>query len=129
MDTPVEHREYDRKLLAPIHVADIQAADRCVCVARHGTIVNASATGLLIHVHAQHLHPEMLEHDLALESVEGDYVTMKIVEMELEIDGTVMRARHLDQGLCELALDFSDNAPAYWRECLADLLPGLGESE
>jgi hypothetical protein len=128
MDQRVEQREYHRKFLAPIHVADIQAVDRSVCLAHYGTIVNASATGLLIHVHAQHLHPEMLEHDLALESVEGDYVTMKIVEMELEIDGTVMRAHHLDQGLCELALDFSDNAPAYWRECLADLLPGLGES-
>lgn len=128
MDRLVEHREYDRKFLAPIHVAGIQATDRCVCLAHHGTIVNASATGLLIHLHAQNLHPEILEHKLSLESIEGDYVTMKIVEMELEIDGTVMRARHLDQGLCELAIDFSDNAPAYWRECLADLLPGLDES-
>ena len=129
MGKRVEQREYDRKFLAPFHVADIQAADRCVCLAHHGTIVNASATGLLIHVNPQHLYPEMLQHDLSLESVEGDYVTMKIVEMELEIDGTVMRARHLDQGLCELAIDFSENAPAYWRECLAELLPGLGESE
>jgi hypothetical protein len=31
--------------------------------------------------------------------------------------------------LCELAIDFSDNAPAYWRECLAELLPGLDEPE
>jgi len=129
MDKLVEQREYNRKLLAPIHVADIQAADRCVCLAHHGTIVNASATGLLIHVNPQNLNPEMLQHNLPLEGIKGDYVTMKIVEMELEIDGTVMRARRLDQGLCELAIDFSDNAPAYWRECLAELLPGLGESE
>ena len=125
----MEQREYDRKVLTPIHVTDIHAADRCVCLAHHGTIVNASATGLLIHVSPQNLHPEMLQHDLPLESVEGDYVTMKIVEMELEIDGTIMRARRVEQGLCELAVDFSDNAPAYWRECLAELLPGLGESE
>ena len=129
MDKPVEQREYHRKLLAPIHVVDIQAVDRCVCLAYHGTIVNASATGLLIHVNSQNLNPEMLQHNLPFESVEGDYVTMKIVEMELEIDGTVMRARHLDQKLCELAIDFSDNAPAYWRECLAELLPGLDEPE
>lgn len=129
MDKLVERRESHRKLLAPIHVADIQAADRCVCLAHYGTIVNASATGLLIHVNSQNLNPEMLRHNLPFESVEGDYVTMKIVEMELAIDGTVMRARHLDQGLCELAIDFSDNAPAYWRECLAELLPGLDEPE
>jgi hypothetical protein len=47
--------------------------------------VNASATGLLIHVNPQNLNPEMLQHNLPFESVEGDYVTMKIVEMELEI--------------------------------------------
>jgi hypothetical protein len=129
MDKLVEQREYQRKLLAPIHVSDIQVADRGVCLARYGTIVNASATGLLIHVDPQNLNPEILQHNLPLESVEGDYVTMKIVEMELEMDGTVMRARHLDQRLCELAIDFSDNAPAYWRECLAELLPGLDESE
>jgi hypothetical protein len=129
MDKLVEQREYQRKLLAPIHVSDIQAADRGVCLARYGTIVNASATGLLIHVDPQHLNPEILQHHLPWESVEGDYVTMKIVEMELEMDGMVMRARHLDQRLCELAIDFSDNAPAYWRECLAELLPGLDESE
>ena len=129
MDKLVEQREYHRKLLAPIHVSDIQAADRCVCLARYGTIVNASATGLLIHVNPQNLNPEILQHNLPLEGIKGDYVTMKIVEMELEMDGTVMRARHLDQRLCELAIDFSDNAPAYWRECLAELLPGLDESE
>jgi hypothetical protein len=129
MDKRVEQREYDRKFLAPLHVADIQAADRCVYLAHHGTIVNASATGLLIHVNPQNLYPQMLHHHLPLESIEGDYVTMTIVEMELKIDGIVIRASHLDQGLCELAIDFSENAPAYWRECLAELLPGIGESE
>jgi hypothetical protein len=49
--------------------------------------------------------------------------------MELKIEGIVIRASHLDQGLCEQAIDLSENSPANWRECLAQLLPGIGESE
>jgi hypothetical protein len=52
---------------------------------------------------------------------------MQIVEMALEIDGKIVRAQQATATYCEIAIDFTDNAPKYWRECLAELLPGLGE--
>ena len=54
---------------------------------------------------------------------------MKIVEMDLEIDGQIVRVHHAEQERLEIAVDFAENAPAYWRQCLADLLPSLGEME
>ena len=124
----MDQRTYTRKQLNPIHVIDIQAVDRSVVLARHGTICNASATGMLIEVHYQDLNPDILGHDLPLNTIEGDYVIMKIAEMELDMDGTVIRAHYTRPGVCEIAIDFTDNAPAYWRECLSDLLPGIDDT-
>ena len=125
----MERRKYVRKLLDPIHISDMQATDRLIVLALYGTILNASATGLLIGVKRGDLSPEMLDPTFPLDVIEGECVTMKIVEMELEIDGRIVRVRHTEQECVEIAVDFTENAPTYWRECLAELLPSLGEIE
>ena len=122
-------RQYPRKLLDPIHVVDVKVVDRLTSLARYGTLRNASATGLLIEVSHSDLSPELVQQTLPLEDLVGEMVMMKIVEMDLEIDGRIVRTRCAEQGGVEIAVDFTDNAPAYWRECLADLLPGPGEME
>ncbi len=108
---------------------DMHAVDQHLLIAHHGTLVNVSANGLLISMTYQDLNPELLEHDTPFHFLRGEYVTMKIVEMELEIDGTIVRMSREQQGTYELAIDFTDNAPPYWRECLAELLPGVGEHD
>jgi hypothetical protein len=123
----MDRRAYPRKLLDPIHVTDIKTVDRLMSLAHYGTILNASATGLLIRVSHSDLSPELLRHTRALASVEGTTIMMKIVEMDLEIDGRIVRTRHVEQGFVDMVIDFTDNAPTYWRECLAELLPSLGE--
>jgi hypothetical protein len=125
----VDRRKYTRKLLDPIHISDMQATDRFMLLARYGTILNASAAGLLIEVKRGDLSPKMLEAKFPLHAIEGEFVTMKIAEMELEIDGRIVRVCHTEQEGVEIAVDFTENAPTYWRECLAELLPGLGEIE
>ncbi len=52
---------------------------------------------------------------------------MKVDEMNLEIDGKFVRANETAHGTYEIAIDFAANAPAYWRECFAELLPQRGE--
>ncbi len=52
---------------------------------------------------------------------------MKVVEMSLEIDGKIVRSDETAPGRYEIAIDFAANAPAYWRECFAELLPERGE--
>lgn len=126
----MDRRTYTRKILDPIHVVDIHAVDRMIDVARYGKIVNTSATGMLIEVRCTDLSPELAQRHLSLEAIEGDTVTMKIVEMELHIDGKIARACYTaDAERCDIAVDLTDHAPTFWRECLAELLPSLGEME
>jgi hypothetical protein len=127
MECNMERRRYTRKFLDPIHVTEIKLVDRSLVVARYGTILNASATGLLIRTSRSDLHPEILQHTSPLETIEGKQAVMKIVEMELEIGGRIVRIRQAEQEAFEIAIDFTENAPTYWRECLVELLPSLGE--
>jgi len=127
MECNMDRRQSPRKRLDPIHIAEMKTTDRRTVLVHHGTILNASATGLLIRVERDALNPEILQHDVPLTTIEGEHVVMQIVEMALEIDGKIVRAHQTAPTWCEIAIDYTDNAPEYWRECLADLLPGLGE--
>jgi hypothetical protein len=120
-------RKNGRKLLDPIHVVDMRLANSNTALARYGTILNTSTAGLLIEVCPSDVSPEVLQNKLPLNRIEGESVVMTVDEMNLEIDGRVVRFCYNEQEMLEIAVDFSANAPAYWRECFADLLPSLGE--
>jgi hypothetical protein len=123
----MQRRRYPRKVLDPIHVTDMRTVDELCSLASYGTILNSSATGLLIRVSRRDLSPEMRRYTLPLDIVVGKHVMMTIAEMNLDIYGRIVRTYHAEPGLVEIAIDFTDNAPTYWRECLAELLPSLGE--
>ena len=125
----MERRVKPRKTLDPIHVADIYAVDRMLTLVRYGTIRNASATGLLIDVLREDLSPAFTERDLTLEDIVGDVVSLTIAEMELDLDAKIARTREVNATRCEVAVDFAEYAPVYWRESLAELLPSLGEMD
>jgi hypothetical protein len=123
----MEKRAYNRKLLDPIHVTDMQIADRSMILARGGTVLNASATGLLIEIQPHDLGPEFQNQALTFDAIRGEEITMKVAEMSLEIEGSFVRSHQTAQGSYEIAIDFAANAPAYWRESFAELLPQQGE--
>ncbi len=121
-------RQYPRKLLDPMHVAEMKVVDRLTVLAYSGTIINASATGLLIRVHHRALHPELVRNNVALATLQGEHVVMHIVEMALDIEGTIVRTHQAAPEWMDIGIDLTESAPAYWRECLMDLLPGLGDT-
>jgi len=123
----MNRRRYDRKLLDPIHVTDIKVPGKSIVLAQRGTIVNASAGGLLIRICHSDLNAEILRQTIPLHTLEGEPVVMTILEMALTIEARVVRTDQAAPEWCDIAIDFTDNAPPYWRECLAELLPGLGE--
>jgi hypothetical protein len=128
MDGIMNKRQYPRKLLDPIHIAEMKAIDSATVLAHSGTILNASATGLLIRVHHRALNPELARNQAALETLPGKHVVLHIVEMALDIEGQIVRTHQAAPEWVDIALDLTASAPEYWRECLADLLPGLGET-
>lgn len=123
----MNRRQYTRKVLDPIHVAEITLGERPTVLASGGLILNASATGLLIRVSRSALNPAMVQPDGALAVPQGALVMMRIVEMALDIDGEMMRADQTVPECWDIAIDFTASAPAFWRECLVDLLPSVGE--
>jgi len=60
---------------------------------------------------------------LSLQELEGDRVILMIDPLNLEIGGKIVRTKRITKDLYEIAIDYSDDAPEYWRECLLDLLP------
>ena len=123
----MNRRQYARKSLDPIHVAEITVGERPTVLASAGIMLNASATGLLIRVPCSALNPDLVQSNGALAVPKGTLVMMHIVEMALDIDGEIVRTDQMGSEWWDIAMDFTASAPAYWRECLADLLPSVGE--
>lgn len=122
-----EQRDSLRKQLDTIHIESLTSLDQFSLLARRGKIVNASTSGFLLHIHRQDLVPKILRENLTIDYVVGERVKLLISEMNLEIEGTVTRTKLVGQGVFAVAVDFTKNAPEYWRECLLDLLPNSGE--
>jgi hypothetical protein len=123
----MNRRQYARKALDPIHVAAITVGERPTILASAGTLLNASATGLLIRVSCRVLNPAMVQPNGTLAVPQGTLMRMHIVEMALDIDGEMVRIDQTGPEWWDIAIDFTASAPVYWRECLADLLPSVGE--
>ena len=73
------------------------------------------------------LIPAALRKNLTLDVLIGDRVFMHLEEMNLELSGVIARTQLLGKKGFYVAVDYSDEAPEYWRECLMDLLPQPGE--
>lgn len=92
--------------------------------AKYGKIIEASSTGILINFKRTDFVAKELRTTLNIDQLIGKNVFFHIHEMDLEISGTVTRTKFLgkDEGFI-VAVDYTTDAPEYWRECLIDLLP------
>ncbi|MCX7978946.1 MAG: hypothetical protein N2578_08080, partial [Bdellovibrionaceae bacterium] len=71
--------------------------------------------------------PPHLRSSLTLDSLVGDRVFMHLQDLNIEMVGQVARTQLLGKEGYLVAVDYADEAPEYWRECLVDLLPRPGE--
>ncbi|MCB0392158.1 MAG: hypothetical protein KDD58_12780, partial [Bdellovibrionales bacterium] len=120
-------RIIDRKTVDSIHVSEITSLHSYQLIASEGYIVDASARGFLMVVTRKDLVPQEFRDNLNLDSLIGTILCLYLPQMNLDLDGKVVRAKHIGRGVFEIALEFSDDIPEYWRECLVDLLPEPGE--
>jgi hypothetical protein len=98
-------------------------------LSRIGHIVDASKTGFLLHVERKNLVPKKFRETLSLAELEGDRVILMIEPLNLEITGKIIRSKRITKELYEIVIDFSDDAPEYWRECLVEMLPRASDYE
>lgn len=122
-----ERRVAPRKQLNYITVKNLALLEPFTIIAKGAELVDASSTGFLLHIHRNELIPKHLRGNLSLKPLEGEKIMLRIDQMELDLDGKISRTRFIGNGIFEIAIDFSAEAPEYWRECLLDLLPSSEE--
>ena len=118
-----------RKELSPVNVSYITSLSDFTKIANNCEIVEASASGLLLLIKREDLLPSALRKNLSLDVLLGESIFMHLEDMNLEISGSIARTQLLGKKGFHVAVDYSEDAPEYWRECLMDLLPIPGEME
>lgn len=116
-----------RRDITPLEVSSVSSLENLAKISRYGEIVEASTTGFLLIVKREDLIPVALRKNLTLEGLHGTKVLLHLPQMNIEISGRIMRTKLLGKQGFELGIDYADDAPEYWRECLVDLLPAPGE--
>ena len=116
-----------RKEVEPIRVSYMASLNDLAKIAKNCQIVEASASGLLLTVLRDDLIPQSLRGNLNLDCLIGNRVYLKVDPMNIEISGEIRRTKFLGKQGFHIAVDYSEDAPEYWRECLMDLLPKPGE--
>jgi hypothetical protein len=124
-----ERRVAERKAVDQLVATDITSLSHYKVIAKIGCIVDASTKGFLLSIQREDLVPTELRQNLSLEGLVGQQVVLFLPQMNLDLDGSITRAKHKGKGQYEIAVNFSADVPEYWRECLVDLLPSPGEME
>lgn len=130
MSRPMNSRRAaPRKDITPVTASSVSSLENLVKIAKGGMIIEASISGFLLMVDREDLVPVELRRNLNIDALVGHKVLIHINELDLEISGRVARTRFVGKSGFEIGIDYSADAPEYWRECLVDLLPAPGELE
>lgn len=124
-----DRRNSPREKVEPIPVRGLMSIDHKTQLSRVAQIVDASTTGFLLHVARKDLIPEQFRDALSISALEGDQVILLIDPLNLEVSGKIARTKRLNKETYEIVVDFSDDAPEYWREALIDMLPRASDYE
>jgi hypothetical protein len=122
-----ERRSAARREIDPLKVSSMSLMEDVTKISRGGVIIDASKTGFLLEVRRDDLVPKALRANLNIDTIVGQRVLLYLPQMNLELSGKVARTKFVGKNGFEIAIDFTDDAPEYWRECLLELLPLPGE--
>jgi hypothetical protein len=126
-DMSAERRIAERKDIDQIIVSELTSLSNYNVIAHTGTIIDASSSGFLVVLQRTEVVPKEYRDSLSLDPLIGHQVVMFLPQMNLDLDGTIIRTEHKGKGRFEVAITFSSDVPEYWRDCLVDLLPAPGE--
>jgi hypothetical protein len=116
-------RKEINKETAKITLDSLCSMDNLEKLAQFAEVVEASATGILLKIERKDFLNKELRSNLNIDQLIGKEVFFNIHEMNLEISGKVARTKFVGKTGFLVAVDYSDDSPEYWRECLMDLLP------
>ena len=122
-----KQRKAPRKEVTPIQVSYMASLENLAKIAKNCEIIEASSSGLLMLVKRENLVPNSLRQNLNIDAIVGSHVYLRLEDMNLEVSGTITRTKLLGKQGFHIAVDYTEDSPDYWRECLMDLLPIPGE--
>jgi len=118
-----EKRVSLRHNIDPLEIHGMISITNLTPICDFGRIVEASATGFKLMVKRDDLCPTDLKSNMSIDSIKGLEVSLYIPIMDLDITGHVARTKYVSNKEFEIGIDYTADAPEYWRECLCDLLP------
>ncbi len=120
-------RQATRREITPLEVSSMSSLESLTKITKGGEITEASTTGFLMNIKREDIVPLNLRSTLTLDAIVGTKVLIHLPQMNLEISGKIARTKLVGKKGFEIGIDYTDDAPEYWRECLLDLLPAPGE--
>lgn len=122
-------RKSPRKVTTSVRVSHITSMDGFAKIAKDLQIIQASSNGLLLEVTRANLQLPRLKKSLSIDSILGDKIIIHIKDMEIDLSGVITRTGLNGKKGFYIAVDYTEDAPEYWRDCLVELLPAPGEIE
>ncbi len=127
MSAQANRRSSSRREITPLEVTSFSSLENLAKIARYGEVVEASSNGFLLKVRREDLVPIALRRNLSIDSLIGTKVLLHLPQMNLDISGKIARTQLKGKAGYEIGIDYTEDSPEYWRECLVDLLPAPGE--
>ena len=112
-----------RKNVAQVDVLNVKNISTGEVYFSRASIVDVSPTGLLLRIQREHILTVPLRSTLTWATLVNISVGFTIEVMDTYIEGIITRSKPEGKGEFLLAVDFREDAPEYWRNCLVDLLP------
>ncbi|MEK6629085.1 MAG: hypothetical protein AABY53_10705 [Bdellovibrionota bacterium] len=109
--------------LVKLTIDSFTSLDNLQKLAKYGQIIEASSSGILIKFKREDFVSKELRSNLNIDQLLAQSIFFNIHEMNLEISGVVARTKFLGKDGFLVAVDYTSDAPEYWRECLMDLMP------
>ncbi len=115
-------RKEPRKCIEKIGIQEVTSLYDKSVIAQYGVLLNISLTAFCIHISRCDLVRVDLRQRLSLDNLIGEHLNLFLPDMNLNLDGIVIRSSRVDQKIFELVLKFSSKTPLYWRQCFLDLI-------
>lgn len=106
-----------------IKAASITLSNEENLIVKKAFVSKLSPQGFNLIFNYRDLVPESLKFQLHLHSLWYKDIHTYIPDMEMDLEGKVTGTRHLGKGIFEVNIEFFQEVPKYWRECLFELWP------
>ena len=101
----------------------ITLSDEENIIIKKAFISQLTSQGFDLIVHYRDLVPTFLKSQLNLDYLLNKKLSLYIPLMEIDLEVTVISARHVGKGDFKIKTEFFIEIPQYWRECLCELWP------